>query len=382
MSLEFDVLALHGLEPMPAQVWGGIRLVPLIRPEVRGDLRIGLRGYDALSTAVDLGGRPGAPGKRVYQSYVPHGLVVGWTKDGAEVVGETMLGPPSARKKRDARVFNVLHRMIKREQRGSQSRLRFLPLHASMEAYLTLHIGGPDIAWPHYSERVLRSGLLPRAEWSISGHAVPELAEALGLFEIHEGQCGVLIFVGGELASATVVSHPADYRRMHRALLDDFYGAMIYWYGRYAWPTPPATVRLDAEAVHDWASLRAELGAARARWGQFEMRQAGGLIGRAVAARRAYSMGPFDLLRFDTGFDEHVSNHLGEAIVREDGTLEYLKTYRLNRGQCRRGFLLRHLARHQWSVRAASAALNQTVRQFAEALKLAELGWILRARLR
>jgi hypothetical protein len=50
----------------------------------------------------------------------------------------------------------------------------------------------------------------------------------LRVFEIHEGQCGVLVFVADHLASAFVVPHPEDYRLLHRTLIEDFYGELIF----------------------------------------------------------------------------------------------------------------------------------------------------------
>lgn len=383
--MSLDALSLKGLEPQVAQVWGRVRLVPLVRRAPRGDLRLGLRRTDGPLALVDTGGRPDAPNKTVYGGYVPHGLVVGWTKDGADVLGETMLDGGARRHKQTPRLFQVHHRMIKREQRGPQSRLRLLPLHVAMEGFLSLYFGGPDIAWEHYSQRVLRRGLTPRAEWVAPGYALPDLDGALRLFEIHEGQCGVLIFVGGQFASATVVSHPDDYRRLHRALVDDFYGPMLAWSARYAPGASPAPVKLDAAAVTDWNTLGVALADARAAWARVEAGLAAGLLGRPLVSERAYRMGPFDLVRFDTGFrsdgpgDAH---HIGEAIVRGDGTVEYLKTYRVTRGQRRRGFLLRHLARHQWHLPAAAEARGQTLDQLCRALKHAELGWMLAPELR
>jgi len=378
-----DILALKGLRPEVAQVWGKVRLVPLIRDAVRGDLRIGLRGYDAPDAVVDLGGRPDAPNATTYTSYVPHGLVIGWTEDGADVAGETLIDDRAGRRPRHTpRPFRVHHRMIARERRGAHSRLRLLPLHVAMEAFLALYFGGPEIAWDTYAQRVLRRGLTPRVEWTTPGYALPDLHAALRLFEIHEGQCGVLIFVGGHFAGASVVSHPADYRRLHRALIDDFYGKMLAWAAWYATDAPSAPVRIDGAGVDDWNGLAAALRAARDAWAGFEAGLAQGLTQRAVRSERAYAMGPFELLRFDTGFEPGRVNHIGEAIVRNDGTVEYLKTYRLSEDQSRRGFLLRHLALHRWHLPTAAEALQQTVAQLTRALKRAELGWMLRPDIR
>lgn len=377
MTATLETLTLEGLTPAVAQVWERVRLVPLIRRRVRGDLRFGVRRYDDGPRRVDLGGRPGAPNRQSYHSYIPHGLVVGWTRDGADVAAETMLadGPDAASA---GRRLTAHHRMVRREARGPQSRLRMLPLHVAMEAYLGLHFGGPTIAWPEYSARVLRRGLSPRAEWVVPGHALPDLADALRLFEIHEGQCGLLIFVGGRLAAATVVSDPADYRRIHRTLIEDVYGEMLAWSAWYAAAAPPAPIRIDGGAVHDWPSLGGALRAARDGWARVELDLAGGLLGRPVIAERVYGMGPFELLRFDTRFEPGLENHIGEAIVRDDGTLEYLKTYSLTRDQLRRGRLLRDLAAADWHLATAAAARGQSTAMLVDDLNRVGFGWLLK----
>ena len=58
----------RGLTFAPPQLWGGVRLVPLLRDEVRNDLRFTKRRYDADVMAVDVGNAE-------YWSFVPHGRV-------------------------------------------------------------------------------------------------------------------------------------------------------------------------------------------------------------------------------------------------------------------------------------------------------------------
>ena len=70
-----------------------------------------------------------------------------------------------------------------------------------------------------------------RFESSFSGHYIPGLEDALRVFEIHETQVGVLVFVAEAFTSAFAVSTPEDYRTLHTSLLEDFYGELIYQYG-------------------------------------------------------------------------------------------------------------------------------------------------------
>lgn len=68
---------LAGLRTRPSQVWGAVRLVPLVRPEPVQDLRLHPRIHDGPGV-VDLGRREGT-----YFSYIPHSFVAEWTNDGS-----------------------------------------------------------------------------------------------------------------------------------------------------------------------------------------------------------------------------------------------------------------------------------------------------------
>lgn len=364
-------LALQGLTATHAQVFAGVRLVPLLRDAPRGDLRIARRAYeDALLSFVDLGGAA------YCSTYVPHALVVGWTDDGSPVAsyGAALAGPADSHTltKQDpylsflkrCRVVNVLHRMARREARGEdpaeRNRLRLLPQHLAMEGFLALHFNAPEIAWSEYSRRAISRGLDPRAEVTLSGRAIPSLEDALRVFEIHDGQCGVLLFIGEVLASVFVVSHPDDYRALHRTLIEDFFEQTLLYAARHHGDSQALVHTFDEAQIGSLDDLRAALGRARAEAGALHVDMAAGLIGRPIQAERVYRAGPFSLQRFMTELDPSLDNHLGEAIVRDDGTLEYTKTFRLSAGQVRRARLLQQLAGHGWNLDATAAALRIT----------------------
>jgi hypothetical protein len=209
-------LDLPGLEIAPAQAFGNVRLVPLLRRSIAGDLRLGRRSYREDEAVVSLAGELGAPGVE-YSSFVPHGFIVSWSDDGSPVAAfGTSLFPRGSIDGKARGGVRLLHRMIKRE---GDHRLRLLPLHLAMEGFLALHFGGPDIAWAEYSRRAIRSGLSPRSEWAVPGAAIPGLGEALRVFEIHEAQVGVLVCIADALASAFVVPHPDDFRALFPSLL-------------------------------------------------------------------------------------------------------------------------------------------------------------------
>lgn len=359
-------LRLKGLQVAPSQVYGGVRLVPLVRERPRGDLRLWQRRYgdeDAAAVALDR------PGQGLhYVSYVPHGLVMRYSDDGEPVAAwGTQLEDPVARaarrpprgegEVRDHGAFQVraLHRMVKREARDQ---LRLLPLHLAMEGFLELCFAGPEVRWPEYAESAMRFGLSPRIEWSVGGRALSGLSQALRLFEIHEGQCGVLLYVMDELASAFVVPHPDDYRALHRTLVEDFFGPEILMHCRLPYRVPVLTVPPQATAVRSLDDLAQALLRCKQEWRDFHALMSDWLLERPVDAVGVYRAGPFSLQRFMTELDLSGQNHLGEAIVREDGTLEYLKTYRLSTAQSERALLLQRLARHQFNLGACAAAMN------------------------
>lgn len=364
-------LGLQGLALAPSQAWNGVRLVPILRPGAPGDLRLAKRTYDEWAMVVSLDGELLDAGVK-YVSYVPHGLVVSWTDDGSPAASFGA-GMAAHDGKRFGSFVRVAHRMAKREDRN---RLRLLPLHLAMEGFLALHYGGPDVAWTEYSRQAISRGLDPRWESSVSGHAIRGLEDALRLFEIHEHQVGVLVFVADALASAFVVSHPDDYRELHRSLLEDFYGELMYRYGLCG-TSGRMEAGLDAGGVRSLDDLERALGAMRAAWAELHQHMAAGIIDRSVTSTRVYRCGPFQLQRFTTVLDPKGENHIGEAIVRADGTLEYLKTYRLSAAQTRRAALLEHLAAHNWNLDATASALGQSREELVRRLEKARLGYIL-----
>ena len=366
-----STLTLQGLDMAPAQALGSVRLVPLLRREVKGDLRLARRRYDEDLAIVDLGGRHG------YASFVPHGLVASWSPDGSPVA--TLGASMSAGKKRKdglaiGKHVRVMHRMARREDDHA---LRFLPLHLAMEGFLSLHFRGPDLASADWSRRAIARGLDPRVERSIRGASLPGFEDALRVFEIHEGQTGVLVFVADALASAFVVPHPDDYRALHATLLSDFYGEILYMYGFLHDDLPPAFASIDEREVASIDDLRAALARMRREWADFAGVLAAGALGREIRSETVYRLGRFRLERFCTSLRLHEENHIGEAIVGDDGTTEYLKTYRLSDAQARRAHLLQKLADNGWSLDETAVALGSTKADLCRRIVNAGFGHLL-----
>jgi len=375
-----QTLTLNGLTVAPSQVRGTVRLVPLLRRDAPGDLRLAKRAYKEDVAVVSLDGPLLAPGIK-YISYVPHGMVLSWNSDGSAVAafGAGFAGADGKRFAGSFASLRVLPRMAKREA-GNQ--LRFLPMHLAMEGFLSLFFSGPEIAWAEYSRRAIRRGLDPRSETAYGGEQVAGFEDALRTFEMHEDQVGVLVFVADALASAFVTPHPSDYRALHRTLLQDFYGELIYQYGLLYDDVLPLEVIINAGKISGLADLRAALGRVRSDWAGFQGFMAHDLLGRPVQSKRVYQAGPFTLQRFITDLNPAGENHMGEAIVRDDGRLEYLKTYRLSAAQTRRAYLLQLLAEAEWHLDTAAERLHVTRDDFVLRLEKAGFGYLLAGEVR
>lgn len=372
-------LDLTGLTTRAAQVWGGVRLVPLTRDEPITGLRLHARAYGDDPGLVEVGSRTH------YVSYIPHGFVATWTDDDTPVAAYgtqmTARGTPAKRgaggDEPPAHGMRLrFHRRMAR--RVERNRLRFLPLHLAVEGYLALHFGGPRVVWEEWSQRAMRRGLSPRVEEAYAGVEVAGLADALKHFEIHPGQCGVLVYVADALASAFVVPHPDDYRALHATLVQDMYGELVHYYATQAMPAPRFDVRLPDD-VASLADLRAAAARERAEWACFhDATMADGLLGESYATNHVYRMGDYALSRFLPTFRLKQENHIGELITDRDGRTAYLKTFRLSEAQIRRGHLLTNLAAHDWHLPTTATALGITEDQLGLRLHAAGFGALLR----
>jgi hypothetical protein len=373
-----DKLSLRGLEIAPSQVYGGIRLVPLLRSHFRPDLRLRQRRYREEFSSVAVEGKMQDP-EMSYISYIPHGLVLSWDEGTTDVAFGTQL------QRRDGKVVDygcakvrLMHRMAKRE---SETSLRFMPMHLAMEGFLGMFFSGPAIAWQEYSRQALSEGLGSRGEMSYSGRAVGGFADALRVFEIHENQVGVLVFVADAIASAFIVPNPQDYRALHSTLLEDFYGELIFQYG-LLYDTPlPMDVAIEADKIQSLEELRKAVAEMRSHWGKFQGFMAGDLLGRSLKSQRVYTLETFGLQRFITELEPKGENHIGEAIISEDGEIQYLKTYRLSAAQTRRVYLLSQLAKHDWNLEITARELGQSKDELVLRLEKAGFGYLLKQNL-
>lgn len=353
-----ETVELRGLSLAPSQIWRGVRLVPIVRDQPIEDLRLDPICYGDELGAVAL------PDRTVYTAFVPHAFVASWTSGGEPVAA---LGTQASNGRAPKRNFPVRfhHRLAKRvrTQGTATRRLRFLPLHTAFEGYLALHFRGPNVAWPEYSAAAMSEGLNPRIETVMPAEWIAGLEDALRVFEILEGQVGVLCFVADALAAAFVVPHPDDYRRLHRTLLGDCYGELIYRYAGLYDQLPPIASPIPAERVSSIADLQVELACMRAKWAEYLHGMTAGLLHAKVQFERVYQLGRHQLCRFLPEFSINEENHIGELIRTSTGETAYLKTFRLSAAQVRRGYLLTMLARNDWNLHWAAEAMNVSVEE-------------------
>ncbi|KIG18579.1 hypothetical protein DB30_00264 [Enhygromyxa salina] len=371
-------IALNGLSLGTSQVWGSVRLVPLTRDQPIEDLRLSEQCWGG-PTAVSL------PDNTSYFAFIPHAFVASWSHDDTPVASLGTQPANAAKSKSQHFQVRFAHRMAKRErQRGvAVPRLRFLPLHTAFEAYLALHFAGPNVLRREYSQRVLSQGLSPRVEMVTPGAWLPGLEEALRVFEIRDGQVGMLLFVADVFAGAFVLPHPEDYRRLHRTLLSDCYGELVFRYACLSTQAAALVRPLRDKNINSFEDLRVELARARADWTSSHHSMASGLFEQDVHVQHVYRLGKsYRLERFLPDFRLRQENHIGEQITGRDGETAYLKTFRLSEAQVRRGYLLSTLARHDWDLYASAAALNTDKLELCSRLERAGFGDMLRAHLR
>ncbi|GIJ30665.1 hypothetical protein Vqi01_58270 [Micromonospora qiuiae] len=372
MTAATDGINLTGLIVGPAQMWGAIRLVPLLRPSPITDLRLNARLYDPDELSIVRTGP-----RTTYLSYIPHAFVATWTTDTtpAAAYGTQLRDSADTRPPIGIRLA-LRRRMARREDRH---RLRFLPLHLAMEGYLALQFGGPPIAWQEWTRHAVTRGLSPRVEASYAGATVAGLDDALRVFEIHPDQCGMVLYVADALAAAFVVPHPDDYRALHPTLLQDFYGELLFHYTHLYPAVPDFTSRLDDTVIASIADLRAQLARVDADWRAFHALMADGLLAaERLTVTPVQRMGRFTLARFLPAFNPEAENHIGETITDEAGQLAYLKTFRLSAAQTRRGHLLSQLTANDWDLDATATALGTDRDALIQRLDRAGFGHLLR----
>lgn len=370
-------LDLSGVRFANTQVWGTVRLVPLLRETAVPGLQLHRQVVDAFAD-VTLRGAVADPTES-YLSYVPHALVASLADEGPVAAYGTKLRKASAKLGKKRGGWMRLHRMARLEE----GNLRFLPLHLAMEGYLDLHFGGPDVAWEEYSRDALARGLSPRLESGVSGHLLPGLADALRVFEIHEDQVGVALFIGDVFTSIFIAPNAADYRVLHPTLLTDFFGDTIWW-NALGYPEVPEwdTDLKAAGDIHSIADIRAALSAREAEWASFHRDLTRGLFEAPVRVQQVQKLGRFRLQRSMPTFRLDAENHIGEFIVDEQGQVAYMKSFLLTQAQVRRGHLLSLLHAADWNIEEAAKSIADSSANLLRRIEKNGFGYLLKSHVR
>ncbi len=348
----------QGCRLQPAQTWGSVRLAAIVRDQVRGDLRLSSQAhpFDRVRSSYP---------RAEFTGYLPQAMVVRWEPDGSAVAtSETHLGDQGGLS---------LGKLWKRQ---APNQLAFLPNALAIEGFMVRHFKGPDVAWLDYQRSVRRGSLGVRSEPSVPGWYLKGMAEALAIFEFAPDQVGTALFLDEELVGCFITPHPEDYARLHESLLSDHFADYLIHYGylRYA---KREGLKLNSQAIVDLQSLACEFARAKAAESAREVYRLGVIEGRALDTQIVYRTDVFTLERFVTQL-QGGDNFAGEVIVRDDGTVEYLKLFRLSRGQSRRLHLLSTLARHSWNFEEAAPDLGQKTREdVARSFVEADLGYLL-----
>ncbi|MFS2292344.1 MAG: hypothetical protein FWJ90_06520 [Actinomadura sp.] len=363
---------LDGLETRPAQVWGGVRLVPLVRDEPVPGLRLHRKVYGDAVPFVDV------DDETVCTSFIPHAFVATWSEH--DQVPAASYGTRLLERGAGAAPPRMPVRAVRRTARkAGRSRLRFLPLRIALEGYLALHFGGPEIAWEEWARGAVAKGLSPRCEEAYLGLEVRGLEEALRIFEIHPGQCGVMVYAADALASAFVTPHPDDYRALHPTLIEDLFGELVYVHGLLRAPAGDLSAGIDDAGIRSLADLREAARRREAEWAAFhDDVMAARLFDEEGSSEVEQRLNGFELSRFLPSFGLRKENHIGEVITDRDGRIAYLKTFRLSEGQVKRGFLLKTLAAHGWRLSAAAAAIGIDETTLAMRIERSGFGHLLR----
>jgi hypothetical protein len=375
IKYSIDSVNIAGLEPRASQQWRSVRLVPLVRTKTVNGLRLARVDEGDMPTITRLSAHTAHPEREsAFVSIVPHSFVLGWGED-AEC--ELNQGVAFVRAS-DGRTFHTRGCSVKLKLRmarrsGARS-LRFAPQQLALEGLLSLFFTGPEVASRDWSERLMRRGLDPRVERALSGRAMPHLSEALRVFEVLDGQCGMLLYFGDLLFGSFVAPTPEDYRAVHDSLVLDLFPAELLEHARYEAPTFRASI--DARGVRTIAELRAALDREELAWKQWTMFTASELFRNAMV-QSVYGMDGVRLERFVTTLERKGEHHAGERVVARDGTVAYLKTYRLSVPQARRAYLLKSLADSHWEIDVAAVKTRMTRGQFLEELHRFDFGWML-----
>jgi hypothetical protein len=342
--LKIDDFSLEGVEIAPPQVFGHIRLVPLIRTQFRTDLRI------ATYPRTHQGDYKSPTG------YLPHSMVLAWGEKG---VAETCWGTQLIQLDPESvGAYDEIRRSELPYFKGNvadMGHLNMIGWNLALEGLLALYQRSPDWLWPEYARDVQRLGSWARLDLGYHGSEIHGLMESLRMVERCTNQCGMILFVANTLTSLCLTSHPDDYQQIHHGLVMESYGELIRHYSRYpSWEDDEAPI-ICPEKVHSLEDLEREVELLRSYWSDLSLWMGQELFHKKLRTDRVAHLGKFRLLRFATEWEINGGNFVGEMIHDSTKNIQFLKAYRLSRVQTERAIVMEKLIKCHWD-------LNQTAR--------------------
>jgi hypothetical protein len=163
---------------------------------------------------------------------------------------------------------------------------------------------------------------------------------------------------------------------LHESLIQDFFGELIWQYALLYPELPPCEFPVESQGIHGIADLRVAVEMMRDDWNNFGRMAATGVLDVPVTAEKVYQAGPFRLERFIGSLNPDHENHIGERILAPDGSVQYLKTFRLSASQTRRAYLLKQLADHDWSLESIAKKYRLTPKDVLLQYADAGYGWM------
>ena len=337
--MSFSTFQLKGYQLRPAQCWGSVWLVPIVRESnTPGDLRLSSMEHER--SVVDSTHK-----NTNFFSYMPSAYVLKWSPDGTAVSTDE----PHLHTKGSVTSGELW-------KRTGKTQMGFLPQCLAIEGFLVQHFGGPKIGWLDFHREVRRGNLGVRSELTVPGWFLKGVNEALRIFEFAPDQVGSALFVDGKLINCFICPHPSDYARLHYSLLTDLYPMYLVHYGYLREGKP--NFSMDVQKVNDLSTLRQEYEQAMGRALEQEALRLDVLLNRPLESKILYKAGPFQVQRFIVELDTESDNYCGEVILRDKSQIEYLKLYHLSRAEMRRLRILRALSANGWDFSKAAADLN------------------------
>lgn len=157
---------------------------------------------------------------------------------------------------------------------------------------------------------------------------------------------------------------------------EDFLGETLVQLGLLHPEAPSAWAHLDTHGAATLDDLARAVEDVRERWRTYTTTLAGALLERDVDVELVRTMGRFRLERFLPKLDLEEESHIGERIIADDGSVQYLKTFRLSTAQVRRAYLMKRLAEGEWRLETAAKRMNVPLAQLADRVIAAGLAYL------